>query len=272
MKSSRATIARRQNNILSYLERHHYVKISDLSAAFHVSPATMRRDISALEGCGKITVRLGGAELAPSYSSLPNFDREPLFMSNGPEKEAIAKYAASLLQSGDSVFMNSSSTAQRIFQYISDKSMTIITNNGRSLSLKRSPDTELVLIGGQVGNSDPNGTLMKTSMTGDFAVDMISKISATKCVLGVSGISVNGGLTSLAIQDPAVNKAMIQHCNGPVIVVADHRKIGVRHNYYFGSIHDVTHLITDSGSDPEELEKIRNAGITVCVVDVADKG
>ena len=159
-----------------------------------------------------------------------------------------------------------------IFQYISDKSMTIITNNGRSLSLKRSPDTELVLIGGQVGNSDPNGTLMKTSMTGDFAVDMISKISATKCVLGVSGISVNGGLTSLAIQDPAVNKAMIQHCNGPVIVVADHRKIGVRHNYYFGSIHDVTHLITDSGSDPEELEKIRNAGITVCVVDVADKG
>ena len=99
---------------------------------------------------------------------------------------------------------------------------------------------------------------------------MISKISATKCVLGVSGISVRGGLTSLAIQDPAVNKAMIQHCGGPVIVVADHRKIGVRHNFYFGSIHDVTHLVTDSKSDPEELQRIRDAGITVCVVDAED--
>lgn len=267
MKSSKAAIMRRQKDILLYLEKQNAVKITELSETFHVSLSTMRRDVAALARAGKLVARFGTAELPPSYGGLPNFDSEPLLILNGPEKEAIAKCAAGLLESGDSVFMNSSSTALRIFQYLTDKPITIITNNGRSLNIQRCPGTELVLIGGQVGNTDPNGTLMKTSMTGDFAVDMISKISATKCVLGVSGISVQGGLTSLAIQDPAVNKAMIQHCGGAVIVVADHRKIGVRHNFHFGSIHNVTHLVTDSKSDPEELQRIRDAGITVYVVD-----
>ncbi len=176
-------------------------------------------------------------ELSSPYGSLPNFDSEPLFMLNGPEKEAIAKCAAGLLESGDSVFLNSSSTAQRIFQYLDGKPLTIITNNGRSLNIRRGPGTELVLIGGQVGNSDPNGTLMKTSMTGDFAVDMISKISATKCVLGVSGISVRGGLTSLAIQDPAVDKGIKEALNSGVL--AGYPVEDIKVELIDGSFHEV---------------------------------
>ena len=91
---------------------------------------------------------------------------------------------------------------------------------------------------------------MKMSMTGALAVEMISRISTTKCILGVSGISAEGGLTSMAVQDPA-----------------DHRKVGIRHNFLFGSLSDVSRLVTDTGSDPEELENIRRAGVEITLVD-----
>ena len=83
----------------------------------------------------------------------------------------------------------------------------------------------------------------------------------------MSGISAEGGLTSMAVQDPAVNRAMIQHCNGPVIIAADHRKVGIRHNFLFGSLSDVSRLVTDTGSDPQELENIRRAGVEITLVD-----
>mgnify|MGYP002552724339 CR=1 FL=1 len=118
---------------------------------------------------------------------------------------------------------------------------------------------------GYIGNAMAGN--MKMSMTGALAVEMISRISTTKCILGVSGISAEGGLTSMAVQDPAVNRAMIQHCNGPVIIAADHRKVGIRHNFLFGSLSDVSRLVTDTGSDPEELENIRRAGVEITLVD-----
>ncbi len=48
MKSSRATIMKRQKEILLYLEKQNYVKLTELAGAFQVSLATMRRDVAAL--------------------------------------------------------------------------------------------------------------------------------------------------------------------------------------------------------------------------------
>ena len=266
MKTSKRVILSRQDEILSYIQRNNYIKISELAKAFGVSTATIRRDISTLEESGEDIRCKGGICIADTGNGLPKFDNERYFSSHTQEKEAIARKTAEFIEDGDTIFINGSSTAFRIIPHIKGKSVTIITNNGRSLFADRNYGTDLIIIGGEVIGNAMAGN-MKMSMTGALAVEMISRISTTKCILGVSGISAEGGLTSMAVQDPAVNRAMIQHCNGPVIIAADHRKVGIRHNFLFGSLSDVSRLVTDTGSDPEELENIRRAGVEITLVD-----
>lgn len=266
MKNSRNNIMVRRRNILSFLEKHNFVKFTELAESMNVSVATIRRDIISLEKNGRVMVRMGGVFLSSNFKNLPNFDSAPMRQANSDIKDAIARQAAQLLEDGDSVFMNSSSSAIKLFPYIQDKTLTVITNNGKSILQPRSASVELIITGGEIVNDNPNGQIVKGAMTGDFTLNMIKMVNATKCVLGVSGISAGGGLTSQSIQDASVNRTMVRQCTGAVIIVADHRKIGVRHNFFFTPINSVTHLITDDKSDPVELEKIRKSGVKVIVV------
>lgn len=266
MKTSKNEIISRHNKIINYLRKNNCVKVTDLSAMFHVSDTTIRRDIHILAEHGEAVRCKNNLCILDVSRSHPRFDDEQGNSSCSAEKDKIAQYAAALLEDGDTIFFNSSSTVLRIIPYIKNKSVTIVTNNGRSLFTDRDSNTELVLIGGEViGNTKAANTKMYTA--GTLALEAIQKISSTKCILGVSGISVKGGLTSMAVQDPAINQAMIKHCQGPVIVVADHRKVGIQHSFFFSDLSGISCLITDADSDAEELERIRQAGVEVIIAD-----
>jgi len=84
--------------------------------------------------------------------------------------------------------------------------------------------------------------------------------------MGVSGISVSGGLTSVILPETRINMLMLQKCSGQRIVVADGSKIGVVQNYFSGNLSDITHLVTDTSADEHSLQDIAQAGITVVTV------
>jgi DeoR/GlpR family transcriptional regulator of sugar metabolism len=264
MKRSKAEVQKRQKLILDYLLEYSNTDLIKIAKTFNISISTVRRDLCELDKRGDFNLIMDVN--SSTESVLPQFDEERYYSSNIAEKDAIARCAAELIDNGDTIFINSSSTALRIFPYIKNKSVNIVTNNGRSLTAVRNHGTDLIILGGEAAlSSSPKST--KLSMTGDFTIENINRIAATKCILGVSGISYDKGLTSMAIQDPPINRAMIRRCKGPVIILADHRKIGIEHNFHFGDVKDVTYLITDSKSNPVELQKLRNAEIKVILVD-----
>lgn len=131
MKTSKSVILSRQDEILSYIQRNNYIKISELAKAFGVSTATIRRDISTLEESGEDIRCKGGICIADTGNALPKFDNERYFSSHTQEKEAIARKTAEFIEDGDTIFINGSSTAFRIIPHIKGKSVTIITNNGQ---------------------------------------------------------------------------------------------------------------------------------------------
>ncbi len=264
MKRSRAEVQSRQNSILEYLRKNTYATVTELAAYFSVSPVTVRRDLAALKEDGALRKTFGGVSFTKGMRVLPPFDSERYINTNIPEKEAIARKAAEFIVDDDTVFINSSSTALRIYPYINVNNAIIVTNNGRALSAERHRGTDLIILGGEVAGTSST----KMSMTGNFTVENIGKIAASKCILGVSGISASGGLTSMSSRDPDINRSMIASCRGPVIIVADYRKIGTEHNFRFGSLSDVDYLITDSQADPQELEQIRAAGVAVITVEI----
>ena len=61
----------------------------------------------------------------------------------------------------------------------------------------------------------------KESMVGDFALNNLNKVSATKAFLGCSGFSVASGMTTAILQEVAINEVMITRCIGETFILAD---------------------------------------------------
>lgn len=262
MKRSYSFVSNRQRQVLAYLAEHPTATAQQLADHFEISISTARRDINALSRTGDIIKKYDPD--APSFS-LPDFDARPV-ISHKEIKDNIAQAAAALIENDDVVFINSSSTALHVISILTVNAASILTNNGNALTIPRHNGVDVILLGGEIAFANPDGK-QKMSLTGDFTLSNIRSAFASKCILGVSGISVDGGLTSMFSREMAVNREMIANTRGKVIVVADHRKIGVRHNFIFADIRSIDILITDINSDPEELERIRRAGVEVITVD-----
>lgn len=258
MKKNQSMVSKRRNEILSILKRDKTVKNEELAELLHTSPLTIRRDLQALEDEGLVKRYYGGATLLNEPSILETTLDIP--KDRLKQKHAIAKYAASLIDDGDTIFINTSSTALLILEYLENKRVVVVTNNGKALQVPLSPNIDLVLTGGQVYGR-------KQSMIGDFATFILSKISASKCFLGVSGIESNLGITTSVLQETLVNKEMINHSIGPVYIVTDSTKIERHSNFSSGDIDKISHLITDSDVSDEDVVKFTDKGIKVTTVD-----
>lgn len=263
MKNNKSTIKKRQAQLIDYLRNNNATGVTEIASLLNVSPVTIRRDLDFLEQKGLVERFFGGARLLSKAS-----DIEPVYndteKENSEEKNILAQYAADMIENGDTVFMNSSSTALLTLNYIKHKSVIVITNNARSVMVPRDPGVELALTGGEVYQG-------KESLVGQIALNSLSRITATKCIIGLSGISVKGGLTTSILPETAINHMMLSRCSGPKIVVASGNKIGMEHNFHSGKLNDITHVITDSSADLEEIERIRSAGITVIIVEPSSK-
>lgn len=263
MKKNQGIVSKRRERILDYLATNETINTNELAEKLNISPLTLRRDLQALDDEGLIVRYYGGAKLAANVDNTDDLNSaqgtsDSEFLK---KKHAIAKYAADIINDGDTIFINSSSTALLILEYLGDKRVYVVTNNGKALQSRIGPNIELVLTGGQVYER-------KQSLIGEFATYILSKITADKCFLGVSGISCDSGISTSVLQETLVNHEMINRCSGPVYILADSTKVGRHHNFSSGEISEVSHLITDSNIKDSDLEEFNEKGIAV--IKVAD--
>lgn len=258
MKKVQSIVSKRRDEIIKYLKENKTIKNEELADLLHTSPLTIRRDLQALEEEGLVRRHYGGAILVENLDSINNNLDDPS-ANYIKQKHAIAKCAADLIEDGDTIFINTSSTALLILEYLGDKRVVVVTNNGKALQTTLDSNIELVLTGGQVYGR-------KQSMVGDFATYILSKITASKCFLGVSGIDAHSGISTSILQETLVNKEMINRCNGPVYILTDSSKIGRHHNFSSGDIDNVSHIITDSDISNKDAEIFQKIGIKVTTV------
>jgi DeoR family transcriptional regulator, fructose operon transcriptional repressor len=252
-------VLKRRERILEYLKTNKVVNTNELAGKLEISPITLRRDLQALDDEGLITRYYGGAKLVPdsqdnscAETSKENVLDDQLYK----KKHTIAKFAASLVNDGDTIFINSSSTALLLLKFLENKRVNIVTNNGKSLNSSIGSNTSLILTGGQVYER-------KQSLIGDFAIRFLSNITADKCFIGVSGIDADSGISTSVFQETLVNHEMIKRCSGPVYVLTDSSKIGRHHNFSSADINEITHLITDSDIKENSIKEFEKKNITV---------
>jgi DeoR/GlpR family transcriptional regulator of sugar metabolism len=257
MKSSQKEIEKRREQILKHLEFNPKVTIEELSIKFNISPITIRRDFEFFEDNKLIERHKGGATLALDF-----FEKNIFSSSLTLNKHAIAKQAATFVNDGDTIFINTSSTALLMIEYITAKQVTIVTNNLKVVFCPKRESHLILLIGGEV-------RLPKESLVGDFAINNLNKVTAQKCFLGCSGISYDGGFTTAVLQEVQINETMIKRTNGKVFILADKNKVGKTHSFKSAELSEIDYLITDNYSNINEVQKIEKSGVTVVKCNVS---
>jgi len=247
---------KRHNNIIQHLQEKGKVNVNDLSQEFEVSPITIRRDLDHLSDKGLLDRTHGGAMVKKRVHN------EALFIEkdseNTREKDDIGRIAASMINDGDTVLLNSGSTTLQVIRHLHGKKVRIITNNAAAMNIVRDPKIELIIIGGEYREASH-------SLVGDMALLSLSQIYSSCTILGTNGINTEFGLTSSVYQETGVNRVMIEKSQGSVIVLADHTKLGEVSNFLTAPITQIDILVTDSGVDKNVIDQFEKIGIKVVV-------
>jgi len=249
--------AERKLRIQKIIRSRGVVRVSNLVDVLGVSQITIRRDLEKLEEEGFLERTHGGAILSHRLQLEPSFTEKNSI--NQEAKRLIGMAAAQLVEDGDTLLINSGSTTLRIFpNLVGIKNLRVVTNNMGAFLETRGIDLELILTGG-IFRGQSN------SLVGSFAVRNIQKVIATKCFIGVDGISRKHGLTTPVLQEAEVARTMIDCTKGAVIVVADPSKLGVVSNFSTATIDQVNTLVTSKGVDDEYLAELEEEGIKVII-------
>lgn len=234
----------RREKIIEEL-RKDVVYIEDLANMLDVSEVTIRRDLKELESSGLITRLHGGAaKLIDTSRETPMDQREVLFAE---EKEDIGSYAASLVEDGDTIFIDSGSTNKMMIKYLVNKDINVITNGYRNIEEGLKYDVNMSLIGGDL----KKGTL---AFVGPITSKILDMYYFDKCFLGVNGIHIEFGLSNADPYESLIKDQVIKRTRHPYIV-SDSSKLSSTSVFKFADITDAT-IITDKIT--EEFKKLDN--------------
>lgn len=265
MKNSLGLVYKRREKILDILKKQKKVLVKDLSNELGVSEITIRRDLQILEDENIIDRFYGGARLknhalmTTDMLSTNQNEENTLDEDNENIKYKLALQASKMVQDGDTIFINSGSTAFQLINILLPRRVTIITNNGKVINHSGKSEAEIVISGGEIYPE-------KQSLVGDFAINTFSKVSANICFLSVGGITKDT-ITTFVLSETPVNRTILERTNGPRVILASGDKVGKENNFITSEVSLITHLITDSSADKNELNLIKKKGVEVIVVD-----
>lgn len=208
----------------------------------------MRRDLEWLEVKGFLERTHGGAILNQRMILEQEYQQRAQHLPE--EKRRIGELAASLIEEGDIVFINSGTTSTQVLQHIRrDSRITVFTNNVSAVMDLGDPGFHYYMTGGEFQSRS-------NSLAGRFALDNLSLIYANKTILGVDGISLKHGCTVPTNPEAEVVRKMIERTKGQVIVAADHSKWGVVSNFQIANIDEIDKLVSDERLDSSSVESL----------------
>ena len=231
------------------------VVASELSQHFGVSEDTIRRDLRELSAEGLLHRVHGGALSLPKA---PIAASHAIRAEQAPAaKAAIAKAAASLFRAGQVITIDGGTTPLEVAAHLPPGlRVTVVTHSVPVLQLLAGRDnTELIAIGGRILADSLVGS-------GPVAVDAYRAMRADVCILGVAGIDIVAGLTSLNQEEALVKRAMAENAIS-VVAVAAGDKLGTAGPFAVVPIARITHLVTDRSAGSRLLNPFRKAGLEV---------
>lgn len=253
------TAYERRQILVELLQKQPGLRVKDLAKALGVSEGTVRNDLNALEGQGQLKRVHGGAILKAS-DQFQNSSFMRRYNQNVAAKLAIAREAATLINDGDSIFLDASSTAYYLARAIADRMKLRVMTNGFEVARELAWNTSntVFLVGGVVNNDS-------SSVTGLLSEQIIAEMLIGKSFFSCSGFSVERGMTEVHLGEAQIKRKAIESSQ-QVIALVDSSKFGKEDLTHFARPIQIVHLFTDSNITDEWKNRLRVANIpfTVC--------
>ncbi|MBQ9765407.1 MAG: DeoR/GlpR transcriptional regulator [Lachnospiraceae bacterium] len=245
----------RRNAILAKLQTDKKVVVSDLSIEFDVTEETIRRDLEKLENEGVAKKTYGGAVLNESLNiDLPYMVRKK---ANVAAKQRIAAIVGSMIQDGDNIILDGSSTALFVARRIKDKkNITVITNSVEILlELSDRKDWNILSTGGSL----KEGGL---SLVGYQAERMISTFHVDWVIFSSKGIDIDNGITDSNENDAQIKKMMLKSAKKRVLAI-DSSKFDKTSFTKVCEFEEIDMIVTDSVLDESWEKRLKDAEVEI---------
>jgi DeoR/GlpR family transcriptional regulator of sugar metabolism len=248
----------RRSKIMTILQREGRCLVGELARQLGVSEVTVRQDLDLLERRGVLGRTHGGAVLKDQLGLEKPFQIvETTFTA---EKQRIAQAAAMLLSPGDTVILDVGTTLTEVAKQLRGRrDLTIFTNSlNIAAILEENPGITTIVTGGTLRPQ-------QHSLVNPYAELILSKINVDLVLLGISGITVDQGVTNVNIAE-AEMKALFLKVARRRVVLADSSKIGKVSLAEVAALNQIDLLITDRAGDAEQINSLREAGLKVQLV------
>ena len=262
MKTAHSQLpAERQQRILEILRDAFTIRSSSLSKLLGVSEMTIRRDLDILEQRGLVERTHGGAVFRQERVA-GKFHYRSSIKENPVIKQQIAQSAASMIEPHDVVYIGEGTTASMVVRFVEPAlPFTIFTNNLGVISEREVTNmaAELVLLPGTYNPTTH-------ALAGPLTMEMIRRVNATKVFLGADGLSLSAGLSTPDLDIAVIERSMMQHTRGQVIVMADHPKFGLVAEMSIAPLKYIDVLITNRKIPADFQKNLDKMGVRIVVV------
>lgn len=235
----------RRQEILKIVNNQGSVHVTELSNLLNVTEETIRRDLETLDEQKELKRTHGGAVALESNKLELSFNLRK--DKNIEEKKEIARKAIELIEPGDTIFMDASSTSLYLAREMTDlQHITVITNSvGIIFTLTENKNINIISTGGTLR---PNSL----SFVGPLTCDTIGNYFADKMFASCKGLSPLHGATDSNELEIEVKKKMIVQSK-KTFILADSSKFEHVGLSQFASLEQIEKIITNCKQS--ELEK-----------------
>jgi DeoR/GlpR family transcriptional regulator of sugar metabolism len=231
------------------------VRTTRLAEEFGVTEETIRRDLEKLSGHGELLRTHGGAMLTDLSRDLSLVDRKD---RQTAEKESIARAALGLLDEGDTILLDSSSTALTMAAFLPEAlRLTVVTNSLPIIqSLARRRDLAVIQLG---GSFDPRGL----RFSGLLTEEALRSIHIDRFFFSARGFDPLNGASDADPEQARLKRLMVKHVTWRCALV-DHTKIGCRSRLFFASPEEIDVLVTDNSGAARLGPEFASAPYRIC--------
>ncbi|WP_019615651.1 transcriptional repressor AgaR [Psychromonas ossibalaenae] len=249
----------RRTEIVSVVNRDGTARVEDLAAQFNVSSVTIRNDLSLLQKNGYV-VRSHGAVI-PGSGVLAELTIQKKRRRNIGIKSQIGQEAAKLIESGNTVILDSGTTTREIASCLKSLENVVVLTNSLDVAMELTvaPGVEVLMSGGVLRKS-------ALSFSGSQAEHSLKNYRFDKVFLGVDGFDLKAGITTHNEQEASLNRLMCE-ISEQVIVVTDSSKFGKRCCHMIRDLRNVGVLVTDAGISGDYLATLKEMNVEVIIVE-----
>jgi DeoR/GlpR family transcriptional regulator of sugar metabolism len=255
--------AARKQDILALLQQQGFTPTQDLARELGVSVTTIYRYLTEMEEEGLIRKEYGGVSLRPvATADGIDFDYRWRRQEHPAEKQAIAQRALALVESGDTLTVDSSTTGIAFAQALARaplQDVTIITNSARIvLALQHKPEFRLICTGGTY-------LARHDTLVGEPAEDFLTTVTANKAFVSAYGVTPQACTDS----DPAdvrVKRLMLARARTKILL-ADHSKFGRTTTFTVITPAELDYIVTDALASEDALAPFRGFGLKLLMAE-----